>query len=314
MESDGSRSRSSREASPGKRPRNAEKEKKEKKDRKGSNSAILDAINGLGERLDNRMAGIEQSIGSVKSRVDTVETKLSTMNSRMDDQQEEMQKMKEDMKNIKEEGVREGNSSGGGNNNNNSDDAANTTTTKTEYVPMGKLRILFVGGWPEGVEKTDIETKLRDMTQPVADSVKDVWATHKVGGKGKIEFTSCAGMWNFLKSNKETRWEYEGSKIYCTIDKSNEEIAISSKVSKAVKLLKEHFKQHGGIEEGDLKKYVDGEWNLAIVYFKEAPGATVQVIYERLKGHTEMPVREGFVVPFAFDAAGKLAEINGGGR
>ena len=87
-----------------------------------------------------------------------------------------------------------------------------------------------------------------------------------------------------------------------------EEVAIGKKVSKAVNILKNNFRRAGEPEE-NLKKLVDGEWNLGIVYVRESLSGKLKRVYDKPRGETNFVVFEGASIP-NFDLVGGLDEIN----
>jgi hypothetical protein len=131
-----------------------------------------------------------------------------------------------------------------------------------------------------------------------------------VGGKGKIEFHNSNGMWAFIKGNKGTTFTFEGKKLYYSIDKKTDELDVSMKVSRAVKMLKEHYIGEGKIEEEHVKRFVDGEWNLGIVYVRDSVEGKLKKVYYIPKGKKDMVAVDGVQVNWNFKVLEALDQIN----
>ncbi len=116
-------------------------------------------------------------------------------------------------------------------------------------------------------------------------------------------------MWTFFKDNKGVIFHFNDKKLFYSIDKTPGEISLSTKVSRAVNILKDHFTSNG-IPREEVKKYVDGEYNIGSVYFKPALGSAFLKICEKPRGKTYLQVVEGVVVPFDFDPQAHVEMIN----
>jgi hypothetical protein len=90
-----------------------------------------------------------------------------------------------------------------------------------------------------------------------------------VDGKGKVEFFTNDQLWAFLKATKGTNFEYNGGRIFFSIDKTFDETILSTKVARAVKIIKTHLNTNG-VNEDDLKKWFEAEYNLGMVYLRQS--------------------------------------------
>ena len=175
------------------------------------------------------------------------------------------------------------------------------------FVPIGKRKVVFVGGFPDDAEREDIEKKLGSMTEG-ATGVADVYATRKIGGNGKIKFQNSDHMWKLLKSKKGVKFDFQGTRIFFTIDKTLDEIKMSNKVGNGFKFLKAHLESTGTSEE-DIGKRLMGEYNLGIVYYKTSLTSKFKVIFHRKRGEKVLSVEPGAEIE-GLDVEAALATIN----
>jgi hypothetical protein len=267
----------------------------------GSSAHLETRFNQLENTFSNRLVDLEKKTASEYREIKHI---VEANTSKLDKNSEEMAQMKLDLEKLKSgEGVPSGAASS----------AHNPYSKGGDFTPINKRKVLFVGGWPIGVEKAQVEEKLKSMLDPFLDSVKDFWCTKKVDGKGKVEFHSNEGLWAFLKGNKGKNYEYMGNRIYYSIDKTMEESILSGKVGRAVKAVKNHLNSNG-VGEEDAKKWVEAEYNLGIVYLRDVSGGTLKKVYHRAKGDTDLTIDTTIGLPFNFSPKDFLEEINANPR
>jgi hypothetical protein len=80
-------------------------------------------------------------------------------------------------------------------------------------VPVGRQKVIIVGGYPAHTEATDIEAHLRSITARSA-GIADVSSAGKLADKGRILFSDSSSMWAFLKAHKGRQFEYAGATLW----------------------------------------------------------------------------------------------------
>jgi hypothetical protein len=80
-------------------------------------------------------------------------------------------------------------------------------------------------------------------------------------------------------------------------------------VARAVKIIKTHLNTNGIIEE-DLKKWVEAEYNLGMVYLRESSSGSLKRVFLKVKDSTDLAVDIDLGLPFDFRAADQLEAIN----
>jgi hypothetical protein len=179
------------------------------------------------------------------------------------------------------------------------------------FVPINKRKVLFVGGFPYNSERDAIVAKFREMVAPCVDTIapEGLFTTRKITSFGKIAFKTNDDMWSFINANKSSKFTFEEKEIYWSIDKTEEETNLSKRVTKAVKLLKEHYATNG-IAKEDLKKYISAEWNFGVVYFKDSLVGKFVEAFTKPKGQNELKVNPAAVVPWGLNLNEHIDTIN----
>ena len=180
--------------------------------------------------------------------------------------------------------------------------------TPDSFVPVGKRKVVYVGGFPEGIESIEIEKKLKEMTEG-ARGVVELFATKKVGGNGKILFSDKDHMWYWLNARKGTRYDIDGKALYVSIDKTPDELKVASKVSKAVKIIKKFLEDKGANEE-EIKKRVDADYGAGMVHYKPSLDARFITVLRRPRGGTMLEATETGRIE-GLDLAAALSDLNG---
>jgi hypothetical protein len=172
--------------------------------------------------------------------------------------------------------------------------------------------VVFVGNFPKASERPEIVDKLREMTEPWKELVEDCFTTRKVTNFGKISFKSSGGMWQFLKGVGSRKYEFGGNDLIASLDKYPAEIALSKRVSKAVKVLKSHYQQNGAPVD-DIKKLVTADWDIGTVWYKESTAARFQEAIIKPKGEERLVVVAEARIPWGLDLNSVIDEINKAG-
>ena len=176
-------------------------------------------------------------------------------------------------------------------------------------LPITKRKSIVFGGFARDTLKDVIEQKLRSATTDVKDQVEDLFCPGKFGSVGIIVFKTSKSMWDFLKGNKGKRFKHGELELWHTIEKTKQERDIAKRVSKAVRLLREHLETSGGKSEAEAKEVIDADWVKGLVFAK-VQNKVVRV-YEKKTGEDVL-----HVAPVAadsgltFDFAGHVDTIN----
>ena len=115
-------------------------------------------------------------------------------------------------------------------------------------------------------------------------------------------------MWDFLKGNKGKKFYHGERPLWYSIDKNIDEIKLSSKVSRARKLVKDHLMTNG-VTEDTLPQFMDSDFDRGLVLYRATPADRWTRVYEKLRDE-EVPSVGPAVVPFGFRAAEHLDDIN----
>jgi hypothetical protein len=178
-----------------------------------------------------------------------------------------------------------------------------------QFVPINKRNIIFVGNFPARTERDDIVTKLNEMCAPYKDDVLDCFTTRKLTNFGKIKFKNSDAMWKYIKGTKAVKWTFEDKDLISSIDKTTDEVSLSKRVSKAVRLLKAKAEEVG-IPKEDIKKHVDADWNIGTIMVKENITLKYKVVFEKPKGQERLIVAEGASNPWGLVLADIIDDIN----
>ena len=302
--SDGNRSRSERELRVHQRLLRVKKDKKEKKEKKEPT--------GEDDKLDKLMCMVDKTntaVASLSSNMSTCLGELTLIKTSFGEFQMQTEtKFKEVSDELKEHArlIAELQQRGAAPAITNT--PPNPATASDSFVPVGKRKVIFVGGFPEGTERAEIEKKLQEMTVG-ARGIEEVYATKKVGGNGKIHFADKDYMWNWLKARKGTRYDIGGKALFVSIDKTPDELKLASKVSKAVKTIKK-FLEDKGTNEEEIKKRVDADYGAGLVHYKPSLDARFITVLRRPRGSTLLEVTETGHIE-GLDLAAALSDFNG---
>ena len=284
----------------------------------GAVGLVQGQVGGVSGQLNTLQAGFEQhkvetalNFDNVRKQIKEIESKQCILKSQQQDQDKEIKDLRANPIQVQVP-VSGGAASGsGGGGDGQGGPAGPSNNSSTSFVPIGKRKVLFCGGFEMDTERDDIVKFLQGVFKDcIGDIVKDgIFTLRKRANSGKAEFKSSSLMWQFLKKAKGTKFEHEGNRIYISIDKMPREIALSTKVGRAVKALKTHFSENGIPDAEEVKKHVDAEWNLGIVYCRANPADRWARVYEKPRGEENLIVGPA-VVPFGFNSAEHLDTIN----
>ena len=116
-------------------------------------------------------------------------------------------------------------------------------------------------------------------------------------------------MWYWLNARKGTRYDIDGKALYVSIDKTPDELKVASKVSKAVKIIK-NFLEDKGVNEEEIKKRVEADYGAGMVHYKPSLDARLITVLRRSRGGTTLEVTETAHIE-GLDLAAVLTDFNG---
>ena len=99
----------------------------------------------------------------------------------------------------------------------------------TPFVPKGQRTMVVVGGFPQDGRREDIERAIKTLCKDIP-GLRDSYPVGRRPQIFKMEFGESRAMWNWLKSTKGRKLEWEGRRLWHTIEKSQEEMLMSKKV------------------------------------------------------------------------------------
>ena len=90
---------------------------------------------------------------------------------------------------------------------------------------------MIIGGYPSNTDRSEIEISLAAITDGVP-GINRVGALGKYGGQGRLFFDDKDSMWDFIKANKGTNFDFDGiiGCLWWTIEKTSEERDVAKKV------------------------------------------------------------------------------------
>ena len=98
-----------------------------------------------------------------------------------------------------------------------------------------------------------------------------------------------------MKGNKGHRFKCGERELFHAIELSEKEITISKRVTKAVKILREHLSGGHDLSETQCRKWIDGDWEKGAVYVrKEGKGKNFEV-YAKIDSGTDLAL--GKLIP-----------------
>ena len=235
------------------RDRRAKKEKQEKKSHAGDADRIITALNaslgGIIEEVKTQVGKFNQHVedlrnetrnefNSVKENIRTVEAKQKSDSERIDKLEQALLAKAADH----QHGVQR-------------NAAGQTLLSEQHLLPLTRRQVVFVGGYPEALDKDVLIEHLKEQTMNHA-GIEDVIAIGSPSNKGKLIFHHCDDMWNFLKGMKGKKLMKGEAKLFHTIDKTTDELQISNRVYKIVKAVKESAMGPLGLSEEDWWKTI----------------------------------------------------------
>ena len=270
-------------------------------------ASILAAINAQSTQMNTRFNTLETNLTNQVSaldkktteRFDVVQSQADNTAKLLKDTISDLEKTKKEFTEFKE----------GKSNNVYSVSGGSGSVSRDDFVPISKRKVVFVGGWPEGGERADIEATLKDLTKECKDSVAEVWATKRVGGSGKIKFLTNDDMWAFLKAHKGVRFNYNGKPLFHSIDKTSSELDLSGKVAKAVRAIKEHLVSNG-VKMEDTKQWIEADYNIGRVYVRSVLRGPLKLVFDKPCGEKLFVVMEEGELPYNSAPKDHIEDIN----
>ena len=125
-----------------------------------------------------------------------------------------------------------------------------TRLSEQHTLPLGRRRVVFVGGFGEDIDAEEVKKCLRAQTATFG-GIEDVVAIGNPSNKGKIIFDHCDDMWNFLRGMKGKKLEFKGKALFHSIDKSRDEQTLSRRVYHVVKAVRDSAMVPLGLTDQD---------------------------------------------------------------
>ena len=89
---------------------------------------------------------------------------------------------------------------------------ASTSAARTLEARVGARKTIIVGGFPSETGRPEIEGALRNIVAGT-EGVEKVLSLGRYSTVGRIDFINNDVMWDFIKSNKRKKFEFEGEKM-----------------------------------------------------------------------------------------------------
>jgi len=173
--------------------------------------------------------------------------------------------------------------------------------TAEKNWPFNRRRTLVCGGWPRDTETSlivrDLEAAFRD-----ANGVLSKTSGGRYNIIGKVKFRDPTCMWVWLKAHKGQKLSlseapHVGVEIWFSVEKSDMEQAISSRVTKAVDKLLEVLKKDHKIPEAHQRntEHLPCDFLRGIVWWKPDVMSTTKFrILDRHRDDINLRVAEDF--------------------
>ena len=129
--------------------------------------------------------------------------------------------------------------------------------------PFSERMTLVIGGFKDETLHSHIEKELVQLKNKIK-GVASYWAPAKRGSIGKLTFDSPSEMWEYIKTMKGKRIEVDDLQLWFTVEKSKEEMDVSKRVSKAVRLVRDILTKT--THDPSDKDNLDADWNRGKVW------------------------------------------------
>ena len=140
----------------------------------------------------------------------------------------------------------------------------------TPFVPKGQRTMVVVGGFPQDGRREDIERAIKTLCKDIP-GLRDSYPVGRRPQIFKMEFGESRAMWNWLKSMKGRKLEWEGRRLWHTIEKSQEERLMSKKVG----FLLDKLRTALGISPEEAKtRLPDPNYDQGIIYVANQDAGT----------------------------------------
>ena len=137
---------------------------------------------------------------------------------------------------------------------------ASTSAARTLEARVGARKTIIVGGFPSETGRPEIEGALRNIVAGT-EGVEKVLSLGRYSTVGRIDFINNDVMWDFIKSNKRKKFEFEGEKdvLWWSVEKTDAERLKVAKVSYLINNMKDYLADKHKISAFEAKK---SRWRL----------------------------------------------------
>mmetsp|Transcript_66372 Transcript_66372/g.213905 ORF Transcript_66372/g.213905 Transcript_66372/m.213905 type:complete len:334 (+) Transcript_66372:60-1061(+) len=144
-----------------------------------------------------------------------------------------------------------------------------------DFTPKNKRQVIVFGGWPSDTEREIIVPCLKDFIKAdeaigwLGDDNAECYPPGPFGILGKVKFSSCSAMWSFVKTHQGVQRQWQGKRIWHSIDQYQFEREIGTRTSRAVSVVKEALMAKkllpSEATKEQVKRMVPTDWDMGIV-------------------------------------------------
>ena len=143
---------------------------------------------------------------------------------------------------------------------------------------------MIIGGYPSNTDRAEIEESMRAITEGSEGVIRSS-ALGRYGGAGRVYFDTSDSMWNFIKANKGTKFDFDGTPdcLWYAIEKTSVERDISKKVGFLMKNLVAFLIENKGMLRPVALKLLDGDYTRGCIVYVTPPGTKTNEAGEETK-------------------------------